>query len=150
MTNVCVLQGRFVADPELKTTGSGTPVTTFRLAVDRSYTPKGEERKADFIDITAWRNTAEFACKYFAKGDLCIASGSLQTRNYEDKNGNKRTAYEVVASEINFCGGKKDEQGGVHRSSVKSNVQSDKPATEQNRAQSDDYTLVDDNGDLPF
>ena len=100
MLNVVVLIGRMVADPELKRTQSGVSVSSFRVAVERSFSK--EERKADFIDVVAWKGTAEFVCKYFHKGSLIAVNGSLQTRNYEDRNGNKRTAYEVVAENIHF------------------------------------------------
>ena len=106
--NVCAMMGRFVRDPELKNTQSGTAVCSFTLAVDRNYTPKGEEKKADFIDFTAWRGTAEFICKYFRKGDLIAITGELQTRTYEDKDGNKRKAVEVVVDNASFCGSKSD------------------------------------------
>jgi len=104
MLNVAVLMGRLVADPELRHTPNGISTCTFRIAVDRSYVRSGEERKADFIDIVAWRQTAEFVCKYFRKGNLIAVDGSIQTRNYEDKQGNKRTAFEVVANNVNFTG----------------------------------------------
>lgn len=83
---------------------------TFRIAVDRNFVRQGEERKADFIDIVAWRQSAEFVCRYFRKGNLIAVNGSLQTRNYEDKNGNKRTAYEVVADNIHFAESKNSSQ----------------------------------------
>ena len=102
MLNVIALVGRLVADPELRHTTSGIATCTFRIAVDRSYVRQGEERKADFFDIVAWRQSAEFVCKYFRKGNLIAVNGSLQTRNYEDRNGNKRTAYEIVADNIHF------------------------------------------------
>lgn len=92
MLNVVALMGRLVADPELKTTRSGNSVCTFSIAVDRRYTANDEERKADFFTITAWRQTAEFICKYFQKGSLIAIEGSLQTRQYQDKSGNNRTA----------------------------------------------------------
>lgn len=104
MLNVAVLMGRLVADPELRHTPNGISTCTFRIAVDRSYVRSGEERKADFIDIVAWRQTAEFVCKYFRKGNLIAVDGSIQTRSYEDKQGNKRTAFEVVANNVNFTG----------------------------------------------
>ncbi|MEI3013703.1 MAG: single-stranded DNA-binding protein [Ruthenibacterium lactatiformans] len=91
MLNVIALMGRLVADPELRHTPNGIATCTFRIAVDRNFVRAGEERKADFIDIVAWRQSAEFVCKYFHKGNLIAVNGSLQTRNYEDKNGNKRT-----------------------------------------------------------
>ena len=121
MINVAVLQGRLVADPELRTTQSGISVTRFRVAVDRngstenavreaspptsgSSQPRSNSRQADFIDIVAWRGTAEFVCKYFVKGQMIILQGRVQTRGYEDKQGNKRTAVEVVAEHVAFCG----------------------------------------------
>ncbi len=100
--NISILMGRLTADPELKNTSNGTSVTSFTMAVDRGYQKAGEERKADFIDVVAWRNTADFVCKYFRKGSMIIVQGELQTRIYEDKNGNKRKAVEVVASNVSF------------------------------------------------
>jgi single-strand DNA-binding protein len=105
MLNTVVLMGRLTAAPELRTTTSGTSVTSFTLAVDRRYTQDGEKR-ADFINCVAWRSTADFIAKYFSKGDLIAVTGAIQTRNYEDKNKNKRTAVEVVVNEASFCGGK--------------------------------------------
>lgn len=106
MLNIAAINGRLVADPELRTTANGTNVTSFRVAVDRSFVRQGEERQADFIDCVAWRNTAEFVSKYFKKGSMIAVQGSIQTRNYEDKNGNKRTAVEIVADNVHFCGSK--------------------------------------------
>lgn len=103
MLNNVVLMGRLCADPELKTTQSGVSVTSFALAVD-----KGKDKGADFIDIVAWRDTADFINKYFDKGSMIAIVGSIQTRTYEDKNGNKRKAVEVVAREVSFCGSKND------------------------------------------
>lgn len=99
MNSVCLL-GRLTADPELRTTQNGISVTNFTVAVDRSYTPKGQEKQADFIPAQAWRHTAEFLCKYFRKGQRIALTGSLQTRSYTDRDGNKRTAYEVVAEHV--------------------------------------------------
>lgn len=106
MLNVVALQGRLVADPELKSTQNGVPVCSFRLAVDRNFTDVSGNRVADFLDCVAWRQTAEFLCKYFAKGQMVALSGALQARSYEDRQGNKRTDVEVVASQVNFCGPK--------------------------------------------
>ncbi|MBO5957514.1 MAG: single-stranded DNA-binding protein [Bacteroidales bacterium] len=100
--------GRLVADPELRTTESGVSVTSFTVAVDRRFVKQGEERQADFIDVVAWRNTAEFVCKYFGKGSMIAVQGSIQTRLYEDKNGNNRKAVEIVAENVSFCGSKSD------------------------------------------
>ena len=106
MLNVVAIIGRLVADPELKTTQQGTSVCSFRIACDRNFARQGEQRQADFIDIVAWRAQAEFVCKYFQKGSLIAIEGNLQTRQYQDKNGNKRTAVEVVANNISFAGSK--------------------------------------------
>ena len=106
MLNCAVLMGRLVADPDLRTTPSGVSVVSFRIAVERSFVKQGEERQADFIDIVAWRQTAEFVARYFHKGSMIAVQGSIQTRNYEDKQGNKRTAVEVVADTVSFCGSK--------------------------------------------
>jgi len=102
--NVAVLMGRLVADPELKTTQSGKNVTAFRIAVNRRY----EKDAADFIDIVAWEKTAEFVTRYFPKGSMIAVQGRIQTRNYEGKDGNKRTAFEVVADNVSFTGGKSE------------------------------------------
>ena len=106
MLNCAILMGRLVADPELKTTTNNISVTSFRIAVDRSFQKQGEERQADFIDIVAWRQTADFVTRYFRKGSMIAVQGSIQTRSYEDKQGNKRTAVEVVADTVSFCGSK--------------------------------------------
>ena len=104
MINEVILMGRLCADPELKTTQSGLSVTSFALAVDK----RGKDDKADFIDIVAWRDTADFITKSFTKGSMIAIVGSIQTRSYEDKNGNKRKAVEVVAREVSFCGSKSE------------------------------------------
>lgn len=104
MLNSVTLMGRLVADPELKTTQNGTSVASFRLAVERNYAPQGQERQADFIPCVAWRQTAEFIGKYFTKGRMIAVEGSLQSRNYEDKQGQKRTAIEVIVERVHFTG----------------------------------------------
>ena len=108
MLNKVILMGRLTADPEHKQTASGVSVTSFSLAVERSFSGKGKERETDFITIVAWRQTADFICKYFAKGRMVALEGSIQTRRYEDRNGNKRTAVEVVADHVYFTGEKKE------------------------------------------
>lgn len=109
MLNVVAIMGRLVADPELRTTTQGTNVCTFRIACERSYSKPGEQRQADFVDIVAWGKTAEFICKFFQKGSMIAVEGRLQTRNYQDKNGNNRTAVEVVANNISFAGAKRQD-----------------------------------------
>lgn len=109
MLNKALLQGRFTADPELRSTQSGVSVTTFTLAVNRSYQKDGKQ-ETDFINCVAWRSTAEFVCKYFQKGMLAVVDGSIQTRSYTDKDGNKRTAFEVVVDNIYFADSKKEDR----------------------------------------
>lgn len=110
MLNVSVIMGRLTANPELRATTNGTSVCTFTVAVERDYTPKGSERQTDFITVVAWRQTADFVCKYFGKGSMVAVRGSLQTRKYEDSNGNKRTAVEIVADAVSFTGEKREPQ----------------------------------------
>lgn len=107
MFNLVVLTGRLTANPELKTTPSGTPVCSFTIAVNRNKRAN-EEQQTDFINIVAWRNKAEFISKYFTKGNLIGIEGSIQTRKYTDKNGNNRTVFEVVVNNAQFVEGKKD------------------------------------------
>ena len=109
MINNVVLMGRLTADPELRTTTGGISVTSFTVAVDRQY-KQGDERQADFINVVAWRNTADFVTTYFKKGQMIAIQGRLETRNYEDKNGNKRVAVEVIADNVSFCGGKAEKK----------------------------------------
>ena len=106
MYNRAILIGRLVADPELKTTPNGVNVAAFRIAVDRPY-KQGNEHKADFISIVAWRSQAEFVCRYFGKGKLIGIEGAIQTRDYTDKDGNKRYITEVVAERAFFTESKK-------------------------------------------
>lgn len=106
MLNVAVILGRITADPELRTTQSGISVCSFTVAVDRDFTDESGNRQADFINCVAWRQTAEFIAKYFSKGKMIGVKGAIQTRNYEDKQGNKRTAVEIKADSISFAGDK--------------------------------------------
>ena len=104
--------GRMVADPELKQTPNGVSVATFRLAVERNYQPKdSNERLCDFISCVAWRQTGEFITRYFSKGSMIVIEGSIQTRQYQDKNGNKRTAVEMIADQAYFAGSTGNENG---------------------------------------
>lgn len=105
MLNNVTLMGRLTAAPELKTTTSGINVMSFTIAVDRRYQQNGE-RQADFINCVAWRNTAEFITRFFKKGDMIAVIGEIQTRKYQDKDGNNRTAVEIVVNQASFCGGK--------------------------------------------
>ncbi len=110
MLNNAVVMGRLVADPEVRSTPQGVSVCRFTVAVDRKYTKEGEPRQADFIDILAWRQTAEFVGKYFQKGQMIAVQGSIQTGSYE-KDGIKRRTFEIVAENVSFCGGKNESNG---------------------------------------
>lgn len=151
MLNVVAIMGRLVADPELRTTQNGTNVCSFRIACDRNFVQQGQERQADFIDIVAWRQSADFICKYFSKGSLIAVEGSLQTRQYQDKQGNKRTAVEVVANSVSFAGasrkpgGKPVDDGGE---APPRDYREPAPAYSQGSV--DDFAVISDDGDLPF
>ena len=130
MLNKVILMGRLTSDPELRHTQSNTPVTSFTLAVDRSY----KDKQTDFIDVVAWRSTAEFAFKYFRKGQLVAVVGSIQTRTWEDKQGSKRKSVEVVADEVHFA-------------EPKRNARASDPVA----AMADEFTDISaDDGELPF
>ena len=153
------MTGRLVADPELKTTQSGNSVCTFRVAVDRSYAPQGEERKADFIDIVAWRQTAEFIRKYFQKGSMIAIDGSIQTRSYQDKQGGNRTKVEILANNVSFCGPKAadkpavrdfDQQTESYTSEAKTSYSAPQAAQSFSQGSADDFAEITDDGDLPF
>lgn len=107
MFNLVVLTGRLTTDPELKHTPNGVPVTSFSIAVQRGYKSGEEEQQADFVNIVAWRQRAEFVSKYFKKGSLIGIEGALQSRRFQDKNGNNRTALEVVANNVQFVESKR-------------------------------------------
>jgi single-strand DNA-binding protein len=139
MFNLVVLTGRLTADPELKTTPSGVSVTTFSIAVSRRY-KAGEETQADFINIVAWRQTAEFITKYFNKGSMIGIEGSIQTRRYVDKDGKNRTVFEVIANNVQFVESKRDAAPA-----------GDEPASFSN-ASVNEFTEVtgESDDDLPF
>lgn len=157
MLNVIAIMGRLVADPELRTTQQGTNVCTFRIACERSYVSKGQQRQVDFVDIVAWGKTAEFICKFFQRGSMIAIDGSLQTRNYQDKYGNKRTAVEVVANNISFAGAKAadkpaardfDQQTQNYTHEAKAAQNAPQPAYTQGSM--DDFAVINDTDDLPF
>ena len=110
MLNHIVIMGRLTRDPELKTTNNGVPVVSFSIAVDRDFADRESgERGVDFVDVTAWRHTAEFVSRYFTKGRMAVVSGRLQTRNWTDKDGNKRKAVEIVAENVYFGDSKRND-----------------------------------------
>ena len=111
MLNHIVTMGRLVRDPELRHTQSGIPVTSFTIACDRDYKDANGDKATDFLDIVAWRNTAEFVSKYFTKGRMAVVDGRLQLRDWIDREGNKRRSAEIVANSVNFGDSKPKEQG---------------------------------------
>ena len=149
MLNRVILMGRLVSDPELKTTGTGISVTSFRIAVDRSYVKSGEERKADFFDIVCWRSTAEFVCRYFGKGAMIAVDGQLQSRTYQAKDGSNHYVVEVVADSVSFTGEKREQSGNQQYAPPQQNNQQSAPSSYQSGSNADfqDMPLDDD---LPF
>lgn len=149
MLNVIAVMGRVVADPELRMTTNGINTTTFTIACDRNFVKQGEQRETDFFDIVAWRGAAEFASKYFKKGQLVAVNGSLQTRSYEDKNGNKRKVYEIVSDNLHFAEpARKPAQ--VAAPTDESRLDIDPPETLGAPAGTDDFMPIDESEDLPF
>lgn len=147
MLNVVALNGRLTADPELRHTNSDIAVTSFSLAVDRSYARSGTERQTDFIDIVCWRGTAEFAAKYFHKGQLVAVEGSIQTRSYTDRDGNKRRAFEVVASNVHFAESRRDSYGNAGGNS---NMGAQGAAPAISNGDNGDFVEIAGDDDLPF
>lgn len=137
MLNVVAIMGRLVRDPELRQTQGGKDVASFTVACDRNL----KDAPADFIPVTAWDKTAQFVCRYFKKGSPIIIDGRLQSRQYQDKAGNNRTAIEIVANNVNFAGSKQD-SGETGRPS--------KPSTDETALDGDDFAIMDDDSDLPF
>lgn len=136
MINNITLQGRLTFNPELRSTPNGIAVTRFQVASDRPYKDKDGEYKADFIDVVAWRKTADFVSKYFRKGDMINIVGRIETSNYVDKDGNNRKSVYIRAQEVSFGGSKKEEKttNPVYAS----------PTT------ASDFEVIDDDDDLPF
>lgn len=150
MLNRAILMGRLTADPELRQTPNGISVVTFSVAIDRPYS-KDRERQTDFIDVVAWRNTAEFVSKYFSKGRMIIVEGSIQTRSYEDKNGNKRRAVEVVADNVQFGESKSasaNQQG--YQAPAPTQVPVQQPIAYASGDVGDFSEMSADSDDLPF
>ena len=149
MLNRAILMGRIIKSPELKTTPNGVSVIQISIAVDRDYTPKGQEKQTDFINVVAWRGTADFIAKHFEKGQLIALTGSIQTRSYTDNQGNKRSITEVIADQAYFAGSKKESGNLASRESGADTV----PAYES-RLPADalgDFEEIDtDDSELPF
>ena len=146
--NHIVIMGRLTRDPERRETQTGTPVASFSLAVDRGYASRDSgERQTDFIDVVAWRGTADFVTKYFAKGQMCAVSGRLQMRDWTDKDGNKRRNAEVVADQVYFTESKKSRDASIGASEPKESF----GAGYSTPVETSDFAELDmDDGDLPF
>ena len=153
MLNHIVLMGRLTRDPELRYTNSNVPVASFTVAVDRDF-GRGEngERQTDFINVVAWRQTGEFVSKYFTKGSMIVVSGRLQIREYTDRDGNRRTAAEVVADNVYFGEGRRrDDSGEAPRSAYAPRTPSQESFERaESAARSSFEDLSDDDGELPF
>ena len=144
MINSVIIMGRLTYDPELRTTPNGISVVRFQVACDRNFSRSGEDKKTDFIDVTAWRQTAEFVSRYFRKGSMIAVEGSIQTDNFTDKDGNKRKSVQVVANNVSFCRSKAE-------SGTTSNPVFSQPAPSYASADNSDFEEIsDDDDDLPF
>ena len=148
MLNKIILMGRLTRDPELRRTGTGTAVTSFSLAVDRDFKSQSGEKETDFIDIVAWRSTAEFVSKYFTKGRMAVVEGRLQIRDWTDKDGGKRRSAEVVADNVYFGDSKRD--GGDSSGYSAAPAYKNAAHSNFNAGGSDFAEIGEDDGELPF
>ena len=148
MLNKIILMGRLTRDPELRRTQSGTAVTSFSLAVDRDFKSQSGEKETDFIDIVAWRGTAEFVSKYFTKGRMAVVEGRLQIRDWTDKDGGKRRSAEVVADNVYFGDSKRDGAGDYGAAPAYSAPS--RPAAAPMSGHSDFAEIGEEDGELPF
>ena len=137
MINKVILMGRLTRDPEMRHTNSGTPVTTFSIAIDNGY---GENQRTDFVNCLAWNKTAEFVTKYFTKGKMIIVIGRITTRSWETQDGKRAYATEVIANEVNFGESKTSPQLNTPQTAAQPPMQDD----------DDDFTPLDEDDDLPF
>ena len=141
MLNKVVIMGRFTKDPELRRTGSGAAVTSFSLACDRDFKSQSGDKETDFIEVVAWKNTAEFVSKYFSKGRMAVVEGRLQIRDWTDKAGNKRTTAEVVADNVYFADSKRSESNDNQKENF--NALS-------GRVSDDFVPISEEDGEIPF
>ncbi len=148
MLNRIILMGRLTRDPELRRTGSGTAVTSFSLAVDRDFKSQSGEKETDFIDVVAWRSTAEFVSKYFTKGRMAVVEGRLQIRDWTDRDGGKRRSAEVVADNVYFGDSKRD--GAGDQTGGYAPAYSAPAAAGGSMGGSDFAEIGEEDGDLPF
>ena len=150
MLNRIILMGRLTRDPELRRTQSGTAVTSFSLAVDRDFKSQNGDKETDFIDIVAWRSTAEFVSKYFTKGRMAVVEGRLQIRDWTDKDGNKRTSAEVVADNVYFGDSKRDGASDGGYAPAYSAPAGRAPMMAPSDGHSDFAEIGEEDGELPF
>ena len=141
MLNKIIIMGRLTRDPELRRTGSGTAVTSFSFACDRDFKSQSGEKETDFIEVVAWKNTAEFVSKYFSKGRMAVVEGRLQIRDWTDKSGNKRTTAEVVADNVYFADSKRSESNDNQKENF--NALS-------GRLSDDFVPISEEDGEIPF
>lgn len=160
MLNVVAIMGRLARDPEMRQTTTGKNVASFRIACDRGRRDVNGQSQADWLDVVAWDRIAEFICKYFQKGSLIVIDGRLQTRQYQDKNGQNRTAVEIVANNVNFGQSKESIYPSMENASESAAAAPQRTQSVQRTTQSaapsysagsnDDFALIEDEGDLPF
>lgn len=160
MLNVVAIMGRLARDPELRQTTTGKSVASFRIACDRGRKDANGQSQADWLDVVAWDRTAEFICKYFQKGSLIVIDGRLQTRQYQDKNGQNRTAVEIVANNVNFGSSKESicpstENAPENAAAAPERTQSVQRTTQSaaprySSGNNEDFAMIEDEGDLPF
>ena len=150
MLNRIVLMGRLTRDPELRRTQSGTAVTSFSIACDRDFRSQGGEKETDFIDIVAWRGTAEFVSKYFTKGRMAIVEGRLQIRDWTDNNGSKRRSAEVIADNIYFGDSKRDSAPSDYGAPPPYGAPSGRGTPAPMESRSDFAEIGEEDGELPF
>lgn len=148
MYNKAIILGRLTADPELRQTPNGTSVTSFSLAVDRPYVSREGEREVDFLDVVAWRQTAEFICRYFTKGRPILVDGAIQTRQYTDKNGVDRRVWEIVADRVSFTESRASAAAATTEKATPDTPP--EPPAAYASGNVDDFAEIDDDGDLPF
>ncbi len=149
--NKIFIMGRLTRDPELRRTQSGTAVTSFSLAVDRDYKGQSGEKETDFIDVVAWRNTAEFVSKYFSKGRMAVVEGRLQIRDWKDRDGNNRRSAEVVADNVYFGDSKRDGDNSGYNGGYSAPAYSAPTGGYSAPMGGSSFAEIDDeDGDLPF
>ena len=156
MLNVVAIMGRLTDDPVLRHTPNQVPVCSFSVAVGRNYVKQGEERATDFINVVAWRSTAEYVSRYFKKGQLIVVNGSIQTRNYVDRNGNNRTAFEIMADNVHSCQSRNSSEGGYASYNPGNTFQPSNAVASVNQTMSfesgsiEDFEEIAGDSDLPF